>query len=205
MQASVLGWIGENLPLFLLLAGAGLTIAEAFAPGAHFIVLGVALLVAGLVGLLLPAGLGVVAPAILAAVVLGAGAATFYAYRQFDFYGGKGTEQTSDSDSLRGSMGRVTERVTPESGEVKLDEGGFNPYYRARSVDGEIPEGTEVMVVDPGGGNVVTVESVSGLDEIDRQLERGRAGGEPPESGDRSDEETTGGDLNDRDFEHETA
>jgi membrane protein implicated in regulation of membrane protease activity len=205
MQASVLGWIGENLPLFLLLAGAGLTIAEAFAPGAHFIVLGVALLVAGLVGLLLPAGLGVVAPAILAAVVLGAGAATFYAYRQFDFYGGKGTEQTSDSDSLRGSMGRVTERVTPESGEVKLDEGGFNPYYRARSVDGEIPEGTEVMVVDPGGGNVVTVESVSGLDEIDRQLERGRAGGEPPESGDRSDEETTGGDLNDRDFERETA
>jgi len=49
MQASVLGWIGQNLPLFLLLAGAGLTIAEAFAPGAHFMVLGVALLVAGLV------------------------------------------------------------------------------------------------------------------------------------------------------------
>jgi len=205
MQASVLGWIGENLPLFLLLAGAGLTMAEAFAPGAHFIVLGVALLVAGLVGLLLPAGLGVVAPAILAAVVLGAGAATFYAYRQFDFYGGKGTEQTSDSDSLRGSMGRVTERVTPENGEVKLDEGGFNPYYRARSVDGEIPEGTEVMVVDPGGGNVVTVESVSGLDEIDRQLERGRAGGGPPDSGNRSDDEATGGDMNDREFERDAA
>jgi len=207
MQASVLGWIGQNLPLFLLLAGAGLTIAEAFAPGAHFMVLGVALLVAGLVGLLLPAGLGVVAPAILAAVVLGAGAATFYAYRQFDFYGGKGTEQTSDSDSLRGSMGRVTERVTPESGEVKLDDGGFNPYYRARSVDGEIPEGTEVMVVDPGGGNVLTVESVSGLDEIDRQLERGRAGSEPPDGAGSSDDETDvsdGGDL-DREFERDTA
>jgi hypothetical protein len=69
----------------------------------------------------------------------------------------------------------VTERVTPTDGEVKLDNGGFNPRYSARSVDGEIPEGTEVMVIDPGGGNVVTVESVStGYDDIDRQLDEGR-------------------------------
>ncbi|WP_459191772.1 NfeD family protein [Halosimplex sp. J119] len=174
-QTSVLSWIGSNLPLFLLLAGAALTIAEAFAPGAHFMVLGVALLVAGLVGLLLPPGLGVAAPIILAGLVLAAGAGTFYVYRQFDFYGGKGEEQTSDSDSLRGAMGRVTERITSTGGEVKLDEGGFNPYYRARSVDGEIEEGTEVMVVDPGGGNVVTVEPLTGgVDEIDRELARER-------------------------------
>jgi hypothetical protein len=69
----------------------------------------------------------------------------------------------------------VTERVTPTEGEVKLDEGGFNPHYAARSVDGEIPAGTEVLVVDPGGGNVVTVESVSAAyDDIDRELEAGR-------------------------------
>ena len=69
----------------------------------------------------------------------------------------------------------MTERVTPTEGEVKLDNGGFNPRYSARSVDGEIPEGTEVMVIDPGGGNVVTVESVStGYDDIDRELARGR-------------------------------
>ncbi|WP_415380675.1 NfeD family protein [Halosimplex sp. TS25] len=174
-QTSVLSWIGSNLPLFLLLAGAALTIAEAFAPGAHFMVLGVALLVAGLVGLLLPPSLGVAAPIILAGLVLAAGAATFYVYRQFDFYGGKGEEQTSDSDSLRGAMGRVTERITSTGGEVKLDEGGFNPYYRAKSVDGEIEEETEVMVVDPGGGNVVTVEPVAGgVDEIDRALARER-------------------------------
>ena len=210
MQASVLSWIGNNLPLFLLLAGAGLTIAEAFAPGAHFMVLGVALLVAGLVGLLLPPGLGLIAPAILAAVVLGAGAATFYAYRQCDFYGGKGTEQTTDSDSLRGSMGRVTERVTPDSGEVKLEGGGFNPYYRARSVDGEIEEGTEVMVVDPGGGNVVTVEAVGGLDEIDRELARGRAAGlgedaatDGDETGDPATDDED--DSRDREFERDTA
>jgi hypothetical protein len=72
-------------------------------------------------------------------------------------------------------MARVTERVTPTEGEVKLDDGGFNPYYSARSIDGEIAEGTRVMVVDPGGGNVVTVESVdTDTDEIDRELARER-------------------------------
>ncbi|MFC7138662.1 NfeD family protein [Halosimplex aquaticum] len=201
-QTSVLSWIGSNLPLFLLLAGAALTIAEAFAPGAHFMVLGVALLVAGLVGLLLPPSLGVLAPIILAGLVIAAGAGTFYVYRQFDFYGGKGEEQTSDSDSLRGAMGRVTERITATEGEVKLDEGGFNPYYRAKSVDGEIEEGTEVMVVDPGGGNVVTVEPLSGgVDEIDRALARERErNGEPegPGGADRDEDP-------DREFETDPA
>ncbi|PSP86797.1 protease [Halobacteriales archaeon QH_8_68_33] len=175
MQSSVLGWIGNNLPLFLLFAGAGLTIAEAFAPGAHFIVLGVALLVAGLVGLVLPSSMGLIAPAILAAVVLGAGAATFYVYRQFDFYGGKGGEQTSDSDSLRGATGRIA-------------------------------EGTEVMVMDPGGGNVVEVAPVEGFDEIERELERGRTGGDrtgdpAPRDRDGRDSEDPG----DREFERDTA
>jgi len=177
MDPSLVGQslIGQNLSLLLLLAGAALVIAEGFAPGAHFIVLGVALLVAGLVGLFLPASLGIFAPMLLAGLVLGVGAITFYVYRQYDFYGGKGQAQTSDSDSLRGRTGRVTERVTTTDGEVKLDDGGFNPYYQARSVDGTIEVGDEVMVVDPGGGNVVTVEPIAGgVDEIDRQLARDR-------------------------------
>ncbi|MFB6087621.1 MAG: NfeD family protein [Haloarculaceae archaeon] len=168
-------FLGYPLSLLLLLAGTALMVAEAFAPGAHFMVIGIALLVAGVIGLLLPPGLGVLAPLILAAAVVGTGVASFYVYRQFDFYGGKGTARTSDSDSLKGTTGRVTERVTPDSGEVKLDEGGFNPYYQARSMGGEIAEREEVMVIDPGGGNVVTVESVSGgVDDIDRELARGR-------------------------------
>ncbi|QLH81942.1 NfeD family protein [Halosimplex pelagicum] len=205
-QTSVLSWIGANLPLFLLLAGAALTIAEAFAPGAHFMVLGVALLVAGLVGLLLPPGLGVLAPLILAGLVVAAGAGTFYVYRQFDFYGGKGGPQTSDSDSLRGEIGRVTERITETEGEVKLDEGGFNPYYRAKSVDGEIEEGTEVMVVDPGGGNVVTVEPLTGgTDEIDRELARERQrSSSPSPDGDGEDRDDTQADRDDDEREFET-
>ena len=162
-----------TLPLVLVAAGLGLSVLEALAPGAHFVVLGVALLAAGLVGLVVGP---LASPVVLGALVLVFGALAIYGYREFDFYGGKGNGQTSDSSSLRGLTGRVTERVTPTEGEVKLDEGGFNPHYAARSVDGEIPVGTEVLVTDPGGGNVVTVESMSAAyDDIDRQLEAGRA------------------------------
>jgi membrane protein implicated in regulation of membrane protease activity len=167
---------GYSVPFLLVLAGAGLMILEAFAPGAHFIVLGIALLVAGLAGLVLGPVLPAAAlPIVLAAVVIAAGGVSLYAYRQFDFYGGKGAGQTSDSRSLRGKTGRVTQRVTESDGEVKLEGGGFNPFYRARAHGGEIAEGEEVMVVDPGGGNVLTVEAVSAFeDNIDRELARER-------------------------------
>jgi len=170
----VLDLVLGQLPLFLVLIGAGLIIAEAFAPGAHFFVVGVALFAAGLVGYLLPFG-GPIAVFLMSFVVIATAAATLYGYRRMDIWGGTGEGQTKDSSSLRGQTGRVTERVTPTSGEVKVAEGGFNPYYQARSVDGEIEEGEEVVVVDPGGGNVLTVESFAAVqDEIDRELERDR-------------------------------
>ncbi|MBX0321915.1 NfeD family protein [Halomicroarcula sp. F13] len=163
-----------SLSLLLFLAGAGLVVAEALAPGTHFFVLGIALLTAGLVGLFIPASLGILAPIILAAVVLATTAATLWGYRKLDF-AAPGRGQTLSSSSLQGQFGTVTERVTKNSGEVKLEDGGFNPYYQARSVDGVIEEGAEVMVVDPGGGNVITVEAVGGTDDdIDRALERDR-------------------------------
>ena len=40
---------GLSVPLLLVVLGAGLMIMEAFAPGAHFIVVGIALFAAGLV------------------------------------------------------------------------------------------------------------------------------------------------------------
>jgi membrane protein implicated in regulation of membrane protease activity len=163
----------QMLPLLLVIGGVILMLLEAMAPGAHFIVLGVALLIAGLLGLAISPLAG---PVALAAMVLIAGAASFYVYREFDFYGGKGSGRTSDSDSLKGQSGRVTERVTATSGQVKLEDGGFNPYYQARAFDEDIPEGEEVIVVDPGGGNVLTVDSMAGLDDdaIDRELARER-------------------------------
>lgn len=167
---------GVSLPLLLVIAGIGLAIGEALAPGAHFIVLGVALILAGLVGLVLGTVLPVLAgPLILAILVLVFGGVALFAYRELDIYGGKGQGRTKDSTSLKGRTGRVTTRITESGGEVKLEGGGFNPYYTARSVDGEIPEGAEVIVVDPGGGNVLTVESLETIeDDIDRELQRGR-------------------------------
>jgi membrane protein implicated in regulation of membrane protease activity len=162
----------ETLPLLLVIAGLGLSILEAMAPGAHFAVLGVALIAAGVVGLVLGPVAG---PVVLGVLVLVFGALALAGYRQFDLYGESGMGQTSDSDSLRGRTGRVTERVTPDSGEVKLERGGFNPNYAARTLDGEIPVGTEVLVVDPGGGNVLTVASLEEVeDDIDAELARGR-------------------------------
>ena len=167
----------DTLPLLLLTAGLLLSMAEALAPGANFIVVGIALIGAGLGGLLLSplvAGAGLVA--VMALLTLAFGAAAFYGYHEFDLYGGKGQQQTSDSDSLKGKTGTVTERVTPTGGEVKLAGGGFNPHYSARSMEGTIDEGEEVMVVDPGGGNVVTVESMGYVeDDIDRELAADRA------------------------------
>ncbi|QZY00100.1 NfeD family protein [Halobaculum rubrum] len=185
----------ETLPLLLVAAGLVLSIAEAVAPGAQFIVIGVALLAAGLVGLALGPLAG---PFVLGLLVLVFGALAFYGYREFDLYGGKGQAQTSDSRSLRRSNARVTETVTPTGGEVKLDEGGFSPYYSARSVDGEIPVGTEVMVVDPGGGNVLTVESLEGgVDDIDRELAKGRRDGAPSDGSVDADDRDLG-DVDDR-------
>ncbi|MFC7323893.1 NfeD family protein [Halorubrum rutilum] len=173
------GLIGpDTLPLLLLTAGLLLSMAEALAPGANFIVVGIALIGAGLGGLLLTslgvAGAGLTL--VMALLTLVVGAAAFYGYHEFDLYGGKGQQQTSDSDSLKGKTGTVTEPVTPSGGEVKLSGGGFNPYYSARSIEGEIEAGEEVMVVDPGGGNVVTVESMGYVeDDIDRELAADRA------------------------------
>lgn len=170
-----------GLPTILLLVGTGLIVAEAFAPGAHFFVAGTGIFAAGLVGVLLPDAVPEsLVLTIMAAVVLITSVGTLSVYRKLDLYGGEGQGQTSDSASLRGKSGRVVERVTPQSGEIKLEDGGFNPYYKARSFDGEIAEGEEVIVVDPGGGNVLTVESMSNVqDEIDRELERDAEEKEP--------------------------
>ena len=182
----------ETLPLLLLTAGLLLSMAEAIAPGANFIVVGIALIGAGLGGLLL-ASLGVAGAGlalVMALLTLGFGAAAFYGYREFDLYGGKGQQQTSDSDSLKGKTGTVTETVTASGGEVKLSGGGFNPNYSARSIEGTIEVGEEVMVVDPGGGNVVTVESMGYVeDDIDKELAADRARKEAAAS--EAEEETS--------------
>ncbi|ELZ25989.1 NfeD family protein [Natrinema limicola] len=193
-----------NIPLLLLVVGLVLMVLEAISPGAHLIVIGIALVGAGLVGMVFPPA---ASPFILAALTLVIGLAAAYVYREFDFYGGKGTARTTDSDSLAGRTGYVTETVTARDGEVKLDGGGFAPYYSARTTDGTIAEGKEVIVLDPGGGNVLTVESLEALgeDEIDRALARMDESSESePDSADQLDSERTDDGDDEREPETET-
>lgn len=165
---------GESLALVLFGAGVALSIMEALAPGAHFVVLGVALIVAGLVGLLVPS---IASPLVLAGLVLVTGAAALVVYRRLRFYEGTDSGRTTSSDALVGARGRVLDRVTPSDGRVKLERGGFDRTYAARTVVGEIPEGAEVIVIDPGGGNVLSVEPLDDVDEIERELAKGREAG----------------------------
>ncbi|MFB6138186.1 MAG: NfeD family protein [Halobacteriaceae archaeon] len=179
-MASVFGY---SLSLVLVVAGVALCVAEAMAPGAHFIVLGVALLVAGLVGLLLggPGGVPLLSePIVLAGVVLLVGAATLYAYRAVDVYAGDQIGRTSDSDDLTGKRGVVTQRVTRSGGTVRLDDGGFDPTFSARPRGDELPEGTEIVVVDPGGGSVLTVQSLAAYEA---EQSGGGTTGDPGDAG----------------------
>lgn len=155
---------GIELAMFIVIFGLLLVALEAIAPGANFIVIGVALVVAGTIGLTVPA-LG--SPLAQAGLILLFGSITLLAYRELDIYGGKGQAQTSDSGSLLGREGFVTERVTEKSGEIKLDTGGFDPHYMCRTRGDPIPEGDRAVVVDPGGGNVLMVEPIDRIDEDD--------------------------------------
>tara|TARA_A100001037_G_C15152807_1_gene640677 strand:- start:3550 stop:4032 length:483 start_codon:yes stop_codon:yes gene_type:complete len=145
-----------SLALILLIAGIILTTAEAIVPGAHFIVLGVALISAGLIGMIFSP---LDNPIILSILLLIFGGIALYLFRTLDIYGGKGLFRTSDSDSLREKRGYVSELVTSQGGKVNLYDGGFDSLYSARSTGETIPVGAEIRVVDPGGGNMLVVES----------------------------------------------
>lgn len=145
-----------ELSLIFAFVGLFLLMGEALVPGGTLMVLGVGVMSAGITGQLF--GFDGLLPL---TVLTGAyGAAAFAGFKYFDFYGERG-EQTSGADSLRGETGVVKRKVTSQDGEVKLDSGGFDPSFVARSATGDdIPEGTRVRVVDPGGGNVLKVEPV---------------------------------------------
>lgn len=153
-EGIVIGF-GIELPMFIMIFGLLLVALEAIAPGANFIVIGVALVASGLLGIFVPA-LG--SPLAQAGLVLLFGSIALLAYRELDLYGGKGQAQTSDSASLVGRKGWVTEEVTETEGEIKLDNGGFDPHYKCRTRGDPIPEGERAVVTDPGGGNVLMVE-----------------------------------------------
>lgn len=193
---------GESLSFLLVVLGVSLCVLEAFAPGAHFIVVGVALLVAGLIGLLFPA---LATPLVLGVLVLGAGGLALYIYRTFDFYQGTDRGTTRDSMDLIGAEATVLETVTPDGGRVKVTgRGGFDPTYSARSIDGTIAEGERVVVVDPRGGNVLRVAAAEQADDIDRELARTRAEAEAELADEVAETPDSTGEDGERERESET-
>lgn len=194
--------LGLGLPLLLLLAGTAMMLAEAVIPGAQFVVVGVALFFSGLVGVLLGGPFSSVVALTLMTIAFGAFA--YFAFREMDLYNGPDHGKTSDSDDLSGETAVVTERITSTGGAVRLASGGgFDPNYRARSEHGDIEEGEEVIVTDPGGGNVLTVMSMDAVrqDSIDRQLARGR----DEETGSRETDDDGGAGANDASREESNA
>ncbi len=154
---------GYQLPVLITAIGAGLLILETLIPGGVFMIVGVTLFLAGIAGILIPS-LGT--PFGLCAAILVLGPVIYLLYSRFDFYGGDGSgvRGTSDASSLKGATGHVTETVTQTNGRVKLDNGGMDPHYMARSTTGTIEPGTDIVVVDPGGGNKLRVEPASEAD-----------------------------------------
>lgn len=184
---------GESLSFLLVVAGVSLCVLEAFAPGAHFIVVGVALLAAGLIGLAFPV---LSSPLALGALVLGVGGLALYIYRTYDFYQGTDRGTTRDAMDLLGAEARVLETVTPDGGRVKLTgRGGFDPTYSARSIEGTIEVGERVVVVDPRGGNVLRVAAADQADDIDRELAQTRAEAEAEGRLEPADGETEAADA----------
>lgn len=198
--------LGLTLPLLLLLAGTAMMLAEAVIPGAQFVVVGVALFVSGLVGVILGGPFASIV--VLTAMTITFAVFAYVAFREIDLYEGPDRGQTSASSDLTGQTAIVTDTVTNRSGSVRLTEGGgFDPSYLARSEHGEIPEGEEVMITDPGGGNVVRVQRLDHIetDSIDRALARDRedaandadgASGADGTASTASDEETDAAESN---------
>lgn len=148
-----------EFPLSLIFAFVGLflLLGEALIPGGTLMVVGIGIMGAGVTGQVFGFD-GLLPLTVLTAVY---GTAAFAGFKHFEVYGERG-DQTSEADSLEGETGVVKQTVTSQEGEVKIDSGGFNPFFIARSSTGEeIPEGERVRVVDSGGGNVLKVAPVS--------------------------------------------
>lgn len=151
--------LGYSVSTILLALGLLLVLAEAAIPGAHFIVLGVGMFITGIIGVTTPIGGNIAYLTVTFGVV---SFIVYLGYSRLNLYQGDGGPVGStDSETLVGVHGTVTETVTTTDGKADLEETGFTSVYQARLDNNDqdpIQPGTEVVVTDGRGGNVVTVE-----------------------------------------------
>lgn len=142
-----------DVAFIVFIIGLLLTMTGAFGEP-NLIIVGLAVTIAALIGMLLgPYSTPIVVGALIPLV----GFLLYYVYRFVEFPRSRGPQQTSSASSLLGASGRVIETATPRGGAIELDGGGFDPHYRCRTTEATIPAGERAVVIDPGGGNVLTV------------------------------------------------
>lgn len=150
----------QTINLLLLSLGSLLIAAEAVIPGASFIVIGVTMFVTGLVSIFAPFGGSII---FLTVIFLLTGVTTMYAYRQVS--SGQKSQTINTESSLEGEYGIVSEEVTENNGKVNIKTKTIpfrkDDEMQARCKYGSIEEGTEVIVTDSGGGNILTVAEKS--------------------------------------------
>lgn len=150
----------HDIAFVVIVLGILLTMTGAFGDP-NLVIVGLVVSIAGVIGVLVEPRSTLL---VLAGVIPVVGFLLFYLYRFVQFPRSRAPAQTSSAASLVGRTGRVTEEVTPRSGAIKIDGGGFDPHYRCRTKAGTIAVGETVVVIEPGGGNVLTVARPSAVE-----------------------------------------
>ncbi|MFP4590192.1 MAG: NfeD family protein [Halobacteriales archaeon] len=167
MQLSVL-----DAAFYVFVIGLLLMMTGAFGE-ANLALVGIAVSLVGLAGM----ALGPYStPLVLGALVPIVGFVLIYLYRYVEFPRTTSPKQTTAVEHLRGRVGRVTETATPHGGTIHLRGGGFDPNFRCRTRAGTIPAGERAVVVDPGGGNVLTVAPEGSVDPATLESADGEVG-----------------------------
>lgn len=150
-----------DVAFIVMVFGILLTMTGAFGDP-NLVVVGIVVTIAGVIGMVLgPYS----TPLVVGSLIPIVGFLIYYIYRFVEFPGTERPEQTSSAASLHGAKGRITERTTERAGEIKLDGGGFDPHYRCRTKQGTLEVGERAVVIDPGGGNVLTIAPEGSVDE----------------------------------------
>ncbi len=161
-----------DLAFLLLVLGILITMTGAFGEP-NLVLVGLVISIAGVLGLLLGE---YSTPIVLGGLVPTVGFVLYYIYRYVQFPRSERVEQTSSAASLVGESGTLLSAADPRGGRVKLDGTGFTSEYPCRTRSETLAEGTDVVVIDPGGGNVLTVAAA---DEVDATALRQGARPEP--------------------------
>lgn len=144
----------STIILIMLLLGIAFVTFEALIPGSDIIVVGTSMIFSGLVGWVFPF-IGMIG---LLLTLIATSVLTYFGYKNIVDTSRGEEGETSSISNLEYSRGQAIERITSNSGRVKLEDGaGMSDKFQARTNVGTIKSGNEVVVSDASGGSVLEV------------------------------------------------